>query len=298
MPPFGTLTRAHPLPSTGQDVQGFQRIIQSMARIETMRQNRMIESSVLAALSRGASAAELAEIAGQPVQFDEGIPGFFQRISAKFAGPGQTKTALTQGLMKEAISPDKVTMTDIRMREYLKAVQAGDKERADKLLMSSLVTIQTGEKLWTPEQRQASADRKYEKEMGLTPTQQNNARKSVKTIVQEMGTRTWKWGTRNYARGNLIQGYKQYRTENDYASKTAEHQKWLDKNWDDQMMTYNKGGYKDIGKNEFDWDPKDARVLALRKENLGEGKPAEKARTLEDMRLLSDEELKRIAEGG
>jgi len=169
MPPFRTLQPGRPDPFAGQNVKAFQQIIQSMGKVETMRQNRMIESSVLTALTRGASSEELAEIAGQPVQFDKGIPGFFQRIAAKYAGPSPVKTAITEGLAKEAISPDKVTMSDIRMREYLKAIQAGDSERADKLLMSSLVTIETGDKLLTPEQRQSKAEKDYEKSMEELP---------------------------------------------------------------------------------------------------------------------------------
>lgn len=114
----------------------------------------------------------------------------------------------------------------------------------------------------------AEAEAEHKAKMGLSEAQRNTARKSVKTIVSEMSTRLWTWGTKNYARSNLIQGYKQYRTENDYAStsKSAEHRKWLDKNWDDQMTTYNKAGYKKIGKDEFDWDPKDPKVQELRKE--------------------------------
>ena len=275
----GVINLAGPAQTAQKSLAGtdaFGGILQTLGEIETIRQNRMMESSVLSALSRGASPEELMKIVNQPVQFDEGVPGFFQRIAARYAQPSPLKEAVTQAGAKEAISPDKVTMSDIRMREYLKAVQAGDTERADKLLMSSLVTIETGQKLLTPEKRQALADKEFSEKMALTPTQQNNARKSAKTIVQEMGTRIWKWGTKNYARGNLIQGYKQYRTENDYESKSTEHRKWLDDNWDSQMITYNKSGYKDIGKNEFDWDPEDEKVTGLRKET---GVPTPKNKT-------------------
>lgn len=104
MPPFGKLPSAQPDPFAGANVQAFQNIIKTMADIETIRQNRMMESSVLSALSRGASPEELAGIVNQPIQFDEGVPGFFQRIAARYAQPSPLKSAITQGLAKETIS--------------------------------------------------------------------------------------------------------------------------------------------------------------------------------------------------
>lgn len=129
--------------------------------------------------------------------------------------------------------------------------------------------VQVGPKLLTPQQRQDLADKGYKEEMGLTSTQLSNARKGVKTIVREMGHGTWLGdmkGFKNFKRDNLIAGYKQYRIENDYASKSEENKKKLDDVFDSQMNTYNKAGYGDHGKGEFDWDPNDERVQALRKE--------------------------------
>ena len=253
----------------------FMDIIKTMSDIETLRENRMMETSVLTALSRGASPEELLKIVNQPVQFDEGVPGFFQRIAARYAQPSPLKTAVTQAAAKETISPDKVTMSDIRMREYLKAIQAGDSERADKLLMSSLVTIETGQKLLSPEQRQAIADRDYEERLGLSASDMTNARRSADAIVKRISPRTWtKVGMKNYTRNALIQGYKQYRAENQYQTKTAQNRKDLDGYWDSQIETFNKAGYLKHGKNEFDWDPKDEKVVELRKEKANKVVPA------------------------
>lgn len=286
MPPYGILPAAKPDPFAYQNTQAFMKILQTLGDFETIRQKKMMNTNILSILQGGGDPQKtpMENIAGviqqhQQPQFDTGVRGLFQRISAPFAQ--QPGAGITDMLLKGTVSQAmKVpTMADIRMNEYVKALTAGDTERAERLLMSSLVTIQTGEKLLTAEQRQALADKDFVKEMGLSEAQRNTARKSVKTIISEMSHGTWLGdmkGFKNFKRNNLIQGYEQYRTENDYASKSTEHQKWLDDNWDSQMTTYNKAGYKDHGKNEFDWDPKDDRVKELR------GKPLEVYKGVKD----------------
>lgn len=286
MPPIAILPAARPDPFAYQNTQAFRKIFQTLGQFETLRRQKMLNTDILRILQGGGDPQTIMQgIAGavqqhqQPTYSPEFLPGLFQRIAAPFAqAPG---AGMTEALTAQAFTPEKpLTMSDIRMQEYMKAVAAGDEERADKLLMSSLVTIQTGERLLTPEQRQALADKGFAEEMGMAEAQRNTARKSVKTIVSEMEHGTWAGDMKffkNFKRSNLIQGYKQYRTENDYASKSAENRKWLDKNWDDQMTTYNKAGYKEHGKDEFDWDPKDPKVVELRKDTVVGESDKEKA---------------------
>lgn len=271
MPPIKIAPRAQADPFAGQNVKAIENIIRTLTEIETIRQNRIIESNVLQALSRGASAEELMDIANRPVQFDTGLPGFFQRIASKYARPPIRSEIAKYGVSK-TLNPDKITINDIRMREYLKAKAEGDEERADKLLMSSLVTIQTGPKLLSPEQRQDLAERDYEEKMGLSPGQLDSARKSVKTLFETTPDK-WAPGSADYDRKMILDIYKQYRLENDYRGKTTENRKKLDEIFDGQIELWNKHGHpRDSirGKNEFDWDPMEPKVVELRKEALTE----------------------------
>lgn len=104
MPPIAIAPRAQPDPFAGQNVQAFENIFRTLTEIETIRQNRIIESNVLAALARGASAEELMEIAGRPVQFDTGLAGIFQRMGAKYARP-PIRSAMAQAGFQRSISP-------------------------------------------------------------------------------------------------------------------------------------------------------------------------------------------------
>ncbi len=212
----------------------FVKIIQTMGEIETIRQERIIESRVLGALSRGATAEELMDIVNQPVGFDKGIPGLFQKIAAKYAQPSPLKTAITGSALSETLSPDKLTMSDIRMREYLKAVAEGDMERADKLLMSSLVTIETGQKLLTPGQRQDLATKEYEERMGLTPEPlpstelDRHERIMIKNINSQ---KRWAPGFNDYPKKNLLQAFRNYKSEIASEKYPPQHREQLWSKW-------------------------------------------------------------------
>lgn len=135
--------------------------------------------------------------------------------------------------------------------------------------------VQVGPKLLTPKQRQDLADKDYKEEMGLTSTELSNARKGVKTLVRETPDK-WAPGWSDYSRDTLLDLYKQYRVENDYESKSEENRAKLDEIFDSQMATYNRVGHPSVtGKNEFDWDPEDERVQALRTDTEGEGELSE-----------------------
>ena len=76
------------------------------------------------------------------------------------------------------------------------------------------------------------------------------------------------WGS-NFTRDMLISAYKNYRAQTGYDSLTEPFKKAFDNIWDNQIESYNKGGYPEHGKNEFDWDPKDTEVLKLRQQQAG-----------------------------
>lgn len=234
----------------------FVKIIQTMGEIETIRQERILESRVLGALSRGATAKELMDIVNQPAEFDKGIPGIFQKISAKYAQPSPLKTAITEGAISETLSPNKITMSDIRMREYLKAVAAGDKERADKLLMSSLVTIQTGQELLTPGQRQDLANKDYEKRMGLTsePLPSTELDRHERIMIKNINAqKRWAPGFNDYPKNKLLQAFRNYKSEIAYDKYPLQQREQLWSKWKNIIANRRNKDWFD----EFEFDPTD-----------------------------------------
>ena len=167
-------------------------------------------------------------------------------------------------------------------RMYEEAGTGGETEEAKSLLGASPI-VQIGRMPWemeplTPQQRSeagkakaAAAKAAAEKALQLSSSDLNTARQSVKTLVSKMSHGTWLGdmkGFKNFKRDNLVAIYEQYRNENTYADKSSKNRARLDAIFDGQMKAYNRAGYGDHGKNEFDWDPKDTHVKKLRETDI------------------------------
>lgn len=137
------------------------------------------------------------------------------------------------------------------------------------------VTIQTGEKLLTPEQRQERAETEFREKVGLSPAEKNLARKSAEEILKGTKGRWFSYdipGVKtypDYTQGMMLENYKTWRAENSYDEQTPRKQKELDDVWDAKMALWSKSGVKFdkdniIGKDEIDWDPTDPEVRRLR----------------------------------
>jgi len=180
---------------------------------------------------------------------------------------------------------------------------ATPKQKQDYMNRVGGPLVQVGPKRWTEGQLDEAAQVDYQKKVGLSSSDLNLARQSVKTIISEMEHGTWAGdmkGFKNYKRDNLVAAYNQYRNENNYSGKSAKNRERLDNLFDSQMQTYNKGGYKDHGKNEFDWNPEDARVQALRTEKAESTVEATEPKTQDEfkntLRRLQMEDYKKATE--
>jgi hypothetical protein len=136
------------------------------------------------------------------------------------------------------------------------------------------VTIQTGQKLLAPGQRQEIADTEFREKVGLSAPEKNLARKSAEEILKGTKGRWWSYDLPgktipDYTQEMMLENYKTWRAENSYDEQTPRKQKELDDLWDAKMALWSKSGIKFdkdniIGKNEIVWDPNDPEVKKLR----------------------------------
>lgn len=269
MPPFRTLPQAQPDQFAGQNVKAFADILQAIGKAETLRKDRYLRTRVMKALSMDAGPEEIASIVGQQVPYSAGVPGIFQRIGGMF-GPKTTpiESDITSGMIENMFSKGRLGTIPGWW------AFATEKQKQDYMDRVGGPVVQIGQRLLTEDQRQQIAEKDYQEKMGLSSSDKDLARKSCKTIINQISPSRMKYipGARNFRQEQLIDAYKQYQTENDYSSKSAENRKFLDDVWDGQIETYNKAGLKGHGKNELQWDPKDQRVAELRKVQTKEGR--------------------------
>lgn len=104
MPRVQLLPSAKPDPFAYQNTQAFMKILQTLGEYETIRQKKMLSTDILGVLSSGGGIEEIAGVVQQhqQPQFDTGVRGLFQRISAPFAQqPGR---GITDMILKGTIS--------------------------------------------------------------------------------------------------------------------------------------------------------------------------------------------------
>lgn len=136
------------------------------------------------------------------------------------------------------------------------------------------ITIQTGQKLLEPGQRQEIADTEFREKVGLSAGEKNLARKSAEDLLKGTKGRFWSYDLPgktipDYTQEMMLKNYKTWRAENSYDEQTPRKQKELDDLWDAKMGLWSKSGVKFdkdniIGKNEIVWDPDDPEVRKLR----------------------------------
>ena len=155
-----------------------------------------------------------------------------------------------------------------------------------------LVQIETGQKLLTEEQRKEIAEDEFTSKVTLSSQEKNIASKSAARIIDEAPQGTPRWwlprgleraGQKNFPKKTLIEIYKQWRLESTYPDKSGPRRKRLDDIWDRIMKTRNRtgkakhwetGAIINIGRNEYDWNPNDPDIKALRNYK-GARKPGE-----------------------
>lgn len=140
------------------------------------------------------------------------------------------------------------------------------------------ITIQTGQKLLEPGQRQEIAEADFKEKVGLSTTESSNALKGIENIIESTPGSPVSYGWKDYSREKVIGMYKQWLTEQAYETRTPRQKKRLDDIWDGKIKLTNKMGfrYKDrnkgkLSKNEIWWDPADPEVRKLREVQTEEG---------------------------
>ena len=264
MPPFRTLQAPRTEPYAFADVQAFQNILQALGQAETLRQNRHLRNRVMHALSMGAGPEEIASIVNQPVPYSGGVPGIFQRIGEMF-GPQTTQIEedVTKGILTEKFR--RPTMSDIRLTEYHKALAEGDKERADKLLMSSLVNLDFGRAPWWMEGAGEAEKEKYrqkqieEKEEPLSFTDMARAEKAMGAFIDAAGKKRI---GKNYQKKDLLRAWEDFKTETQYDEKPAGQKQQLWSLWRNVLEKRNAATNRfrqkiGIGEGEYEFDPED-----------------------------------------
>lgn len=151
------------------------------------------------------------------------------------------------------------------------AVTLMDKEQKQKWLdnYGQGVTIQTGERLLTPEQRRERAETEFREKVGLSTAEKSLARKSAEDLLKGTKGRWWAYGWADYSQEMMLENYKSWRAENSLDEQTPRKQKELDDLWDAKMALWQKSGIKFdrdniISKNEIVWDTDDPEVKKLR----------------------------------
>lgn len=219
-----------------------------------------------------------------------------------FQGPPQMQSPMGQqaqmgGLMQSqyrqpsVLSPSQQISQNVlrRMNYLIKKREAGtatDNELAllDKMEASQpLVQIGDpfgkepgGRKFLTEEKRAEVGEAEADKILQPSTTELDKVKDSAVAIIDLTGKKVTGGflgggrGTDDFPREALIGAYKQYRVNNNYDGLTNQKRAVFDKIWDQQIANFNNIGYSypdgtNIGKDEFDWDPKDEEIQQLRK---------------------------------
>jgi hypothetical protein len=255
----------------GDTFQGIANILDTIGKVERLRQDRALNSKIINLVSQGMGTPEniaQALTEAQP-QYSSGAVGFLQEIANQFAPPSMIESQMGQMGIASAFQPEKVgampwaatQMTPEQKKNWLENYGRG-------------VTIQTGEKLLTPAQRQERAETEFREKVGLSPSEKNLARKSAEEILKGTKARWWSYDLPgktipDYTQEMMFENYKTWQAENSYDEQTPRKKKELDDLWDAKMGLWQKSGVKFdkdniIGKNEIVWDPTDPEVRKLR----------------------------------
>lgn len=249
----------------GDAFAGIAGILDTIGKVERLRQDRALNSKIINVVAMGGGPQEIAQalVEAQP-QYSTGAAGFLQQIASQFAPPSMIESQVGQMGIESAFQRNRTgampwaaaQMTESQLQNWLDNYGRG-------------VTIQTGEKLLTPGQRQERAETEFREKVGLSAPEKTLARKSVEDLLKGTKKRFWHWGTEDYTQEMMTENYKSWRAENTYDEHTPRKKKELDDIWDAKMALWQKTGIKldkdnIIGKNEIAWDPDDPEVRKLR----------------------------------
>jgi len=272
-------------------------LLDTIGRAEKARRDSQTLDRVARAISTGATTVEaISAAANQGPEFSSGFQGILQKISGGFSEPGgSARESIIQSIIGQKLSKSRDPLeTDLmkaridemgreRVGAMPYAVTQMTPEQKERWLdeYGKSVTVQTGEKLLKPEQRQERAETEFIEKVGMSSTERSNALKSIEGIFESTPQGAgrwggWKIGIQDYERETVIGMYKQWLTEQGYEPMTSRRKERLDEIWDGKMTLMNKAGYKfkdkdrgRLGKKEIWWDPDDPEIVNLRSANSG-----------------------------
>lgn len=254
-----------PDPFAGENSKALMSILNTLGSAEAARRRKIMTENILRAMGGGESIISAALM--EP-GFSGGFQGALQKFASPFAAPapGMEDIIAGKGIESafETFSPSQI-LNQWRLNMLMDMTE----EEQKQYMLKPPITIQTGQKLLEPGQRQEIADTEFREKVGLSPAEKNLGRKSAEEILKGTRKRFWHWGTEDYTQEMMVDNYKSWRAENSYEEQTPRKQKELDEIWDAKMALWKKSGVKFdkdniIGKNEIEWNPNDPQVKKLR----------------------------------
>lgn len=256
---FRTQAQRQGITSTQQTVQAISGILQTLGAAEQKRRDRLMLDRITRAISGGATTVEaIAAITREDAQLSKGIPGILQRIGGAFqpgGGAGQgIQQAIIGGALQRALTPKAPKLGTIPgWWSY-----ATEKQKQDYMNRVGGPLVQVGQKLLTPEQRQAMADKGFEETMAETPlttTQITNYGKAMDTRLDK-SKRHWLMqpGRINYPESELFKQWQIFANMHKFKNDTQREAIWAI--WQNKVKNRAAEGW--FGK-ETDFDPTDSK---------------------------------------
>lgn len=205
----------------------------------------------------------------------------------------QTKTPFGQDILTQLLfNQRQPTMGGLRMQEYFNALAGGDKERADKLLMPSLVNLDFGKDPYflkgASPQEAEKFRRDYRKKQlegtvePLSDIELGRKATTMNEIIDKVGRK--RLGA-NFARKDLLKAWDTYKRIIKYDKLPPDHQDQIWRLWNYQIENRNRKTDSwiqqrtGLSRGEYDWDPQDPVIQAAAQAHKGTESQAKPERT-------------------
>jgi len=168
MPDVKLLPSPRVNPYAGENSKAFMSIMTILGETETARRRKLMTENILEAISGGAGREGISQAALMEPGFSGGVPGLLQKIASPFAA--QT-TGIDDIIAGRGIESAFQTTSPSQMLNQwrLNMLQGMTGDEQKQYMLKPPVTIQTGEKLLKPEQRQERAETEFREKLVCQP---------------------------------------------------------------------------------------------------------------------------------
>lgn len=250
MPDVQLLPSPRVNPYAGENSKAVMSIMQILGSTEVARRRDIMTQNVLEALSRGEGREGISQAALMEPGFSGGIPGILQKIASPFAAmtPGIEDIIAGRGIE----SAFQMTSPSQMLNQWrLNMLQRMTEDEQKQYMLKPPVTIQTGQKLLSEEQRLAIAEADADKALGKTGPGFSPSDK--KALGDEMDGRIkeidkWHPGWKDFSEADIFREWEEFIAANTFDNDNQRENVWS--LWKEKI---NKKG------NEVDWDPTDPK---------------------------------------